>query len=425
MPIELPPPSPITREQCLRLDSADPLRGFRAAFDLPAETVYLDGNSLGVLPKQTASRLADVITGEWGRDLIRSWNTAGWYEMPRRLGGKIAALVGAAPYEVIVADSTSVNLFKVLSAALALRPERRVILSEPDNFPTDLYMAQGLIAQLSGGHQPTSHQLVLKPAAEIASAITADVAVVMLTHVNYRTGAMHDMAALTALAHQHGALVIWDLAHSAGAMPVALNAVQADFAVGCGYKYLNGGPGAPAFLYVADRHQAAFSQPLSGWMGHAQPFAFTPDYQPAEGISRYLAGTQPVLSMAALECGLDVMLQADFVQVREKSIALTDLFIHLVEARCAGYGLTLASPRDSDRRGSQVSWHHADGYAVMQALIARRVIGDFRAPDILRFGLTPLYVGYTDVWDAVEALRDILAQRIWDQPAYKQRAAVT
>lgn len=410
----------LSREAIAELDRNDPLAAQRSKFFVPEGVVYMDGNSLGALPLTVQERLTTLIQEEWGDGLVRSWNTAGWYTLPRRLGHKIAQIIGAKADEVVVADSTSVNLFKALTAAVNLNPNRRVILSEPDNFPTDLYMAQGLINLLGG-----KHELRLKPADEIYDAIDDDTAVVMLTHVNYRTGAMHDMQAITTRAHEQGSLIIWDLAHSAGALPVNLNAVEADFAVGCGYKYLNGGPGAPAFIYVAERHQASFSQPLAGWMGHAQPFAFDWKYQPAEGIARYLAGTQPVLSMAALECGIDTILDADIEQIREKSLKMTDLFIQLVEQRCAGYGLEQVTPLEQDKRGSQVCLRHEEGYAMMQALIARGVIGDFRAPDILRFGITPLYLRYVDVWDAVDILVNILETREWDQPAFKQKAAVT
>jgi len=410
----------LTRESIAALDAADPLAAHRDQFHIPDGVIYLDGNSLGVLPKTTQQRLNAVIAQEWGDGLIRSWNTAGWIDLPRRLGDKIAQIIGAPQGDVIVADSTSINLFKVLAAALNLNPDRRVILSEPDNFPTDLYMAQGLIDLLG-----KRHELRLRRADELMSAIRDDTAVVMLTHVNYRTGYKHDMAAITTYAHQRGALVIWDLAHSAGALPVDLLAADADFAIGCGYKYLNGGPGAPAFVYVAKRHQDKFSQPLSGWLGHAQPFAFDWKYQPADGIGRYISGTQPILSMTALECGLNTVLDADIHQIRKKSLALADLFITLVEQRCAGHSLELATPRDHDKRGSQVSFRHPDGYPIMQALIAQGVIGDFRAPDILRFGLTPLYLRYVDVWDAVDILANILNTRAWDKPEYKQRAKVT
>jgi kynureninase len=412
--------SKLTRHDAETLDRDDPLAGARAEFELPESLIYLDGNSLGALPRQTPARLAQVARAEWGQDLIKSWNVHGWIDLPTRVGDKIARLIGAAPGEVVVADSTSINLFKVLSAALHLNPGRRVILSERDNFPTDLYMAQGLIAQLGG-----THTLKLVRGDEIAGAINGDTAVVMLTHVNYRTGAMFDMTEITAAAHKAGALMLWDLAHSAGAVAVDLSAAKADFAVGCGYKYLNGGPGAPAFVWVPKRHQPDFVQPLSGWLGHAAPFAFESGYRPAEGIARYICGTPPVLSLAALEVGVDGLLAADMGALRRKSVALTELFIRLVEENCGGLGLTLASPRDAAQRGSQVCFSHADGYPIMQALIARGVIGDFRAPDILRFGFAPLYVRHVDVWDAVAILNDVLASAAWDRPEFRRRAAVT
>ena len=408
------------RAHALALDAADPLGRQRDAFALPDGVVYLDGNSLGALPKATPARLARVAAEEWGRDLVTSWNKHGWIDLPRRIGDKIARLIGAGPGEVVVADSTSVNLFKVLAAALRLNPDRKVILSERDNFPSDLYIAQGLAGLLDDGHE-----LRLVEADGIAGAIGSDTAVLMLTQVNYRTGAMHDMAALTAATHASGALAIWDLAHSAGAVPVDLRAADADFAVGCGYKYLNGGPGAPAFVWVAARHQERFVQPLSGWLGHAEPFAFISDYRPAPGIGRYVCGTPPVLSMAALDEGVDLLLAVDPAALRAKSQTLTQLFIAAVEGRCTGQGLTLLSPRDPERRGSQVSFAHAQGYAVMQALIARGVIGDFRAPDIARYRFGPLYISHADIWDAVAALRAVMAEQAWRDERFRRRAAVT
>ena len=321
---------------------------------------------------------------------------------------------------MLVADSTSINVFKLLAAALALRPGRRAIVSDSGNFPTDLYMAQGLAALRGAGHV-----LRLEAPEDLVHAVDADTAVVMLTEIDYRTGRRHDMAAITAAAHAKGALVLWDLAHSAGALPVDLEGCNVDLAVGCGYKYLNGGPGAPAFLFVARRHHDGFTQPLSGWLGHAAPFAFETGYRPAPGIAQALCGTPPVLSLIALECGVDTLLAADIQAIHAKSMRMTDLFIALVEARCAGLGLTLAAPRDPRIRGSQVSFRHAEGYPIMQALIARGVIGDFRAPDILRFGITPLYLRFVDIWRAVEVLRDVLAARSWDAPRFKARAAVT
>lgn len=410
----------LNRASIAARDVTDPLGHFRNDFQLPEGVIYLDGNSLGALPKAVSTRVQQTIADEWGRGLVRSWNSAGWYEMPRRLGDKIGQLIGAQPGEVIVADSTSVNLFKVLAAAVKQNPSRRVILSEPDNFPTDLYMAQGVIDFLG-----SEHTLKLASGAALYDAIDAQTAVVMVTHANYRTGSLHDMAALTAQAHANGALIIWDLAHSAGALPIDLTGANVDFAIGCGYKYLNGGPGAPAFVYVPLRNQATFRQPLSGWMGHAQPFDFDPLYTPAEGIARYLCGTQPVLSMTALECAVDLILTADLTLIREKSVALTELFIALVEERCADHGLELVTPRQPDQRGSQICLRHPDAYPIMQALIAQGVIGDFRAPDILRFGFTPLYVGYADVWDAVDTLVAILDTRAWDTPHFRQKAQVT
>ncbi|MGY4828276.1 kynureninase [Sphaerotilaceae bacterium SBD11-9] len=412
---------PFTRQDCLALDAQDPLAPLREQFDLPEGVIYLDGNSLGVLPRATAARVQQAIQGEWGTGLIRSWNTAGWIDLPRRVGDKIAKLVGAGAGELVVADSTSVNLFKVLSAALRITradsPSRRVIVSERSNFPTDLYIAEGLAKELG-------MRLVLVEPEEIAQHLNADLAVLMLTQVNYRTGRLHDMAALTQAAHAAGALTVWDLAHSAGALPVDLKGSNADFAVGCGYKYLNGGPGAPAFVWAHPRHAERFWQPLSGWMGHAAPFEFTPDYRPAPGIGRYLCGTPAVLAMTALECGVDTVLAADMNVLRAKSVALTSFFIELVESRCAG--LQLASPRDAAKRGSQVSFAHPSaGYAMMQALIARGVIGDFRAPDILRFGFTPLYTRFVDVWDAVEHLVQVLHSGEWREPRFNQKAAVT
>jgi kynureninase len=413
------------RDDAAALDRDDPLRSLRDQFALAPGVIYLDGNSLGVPPKAAAARAAAVIGGEWGEGLIRSWNTAGWFALPKRLGNKLAPLVGAGEDEVVVTDTISTNLFKILSAALRMAnardPQRRVIVSERSNFPTDLYIAQGLIEQLDRGYEL---HLVDDPA-ELATAIDANTAVAMITHVNYRTGYMHDMAAVTDLIHRAGALAVWDLAHSAGAVPVDLNGVGADYAVGCTYKYLNGGPGSPAFVWVPKRHQNAFSQPLSGWWGHKKPFDMNPAYQPDEGIGRFLCGTQPVVSMALVECGLDVFLQTDMAALRRKSLALSDLFIKLVETRCGKFPLQLVTPREHAQRGSQASFAHPNGYEVMQALIARGVIGDYREPHVLRFGFTPLYTRFADVWDAVEILRDVLESEAWRAPEFAERGAVT
>jgi kynureninase len=413
------------RDEALELDRADPIGPLRDQFALSPTTIYLDGNSLGVPPAAAAQRAQTVIGAEWGEGLIRSWNSAGWFALPRRLGDKLATLIGAAQDEVVVTDTISINLFKALSAALRVQhardPERRVIVSERSNFPTDLYIAQGLIEQLDRGYEL---RLVDDPS-ELPEAIREDVAIAMITHVNYRTGYMHDMAALTRLIQQRGALALWDLAHSAGAVPVDLNAVGADCAVGCTYKYLNGGPGSPAFIWVPQRHQAAFSQPLSGWWGHRAPFEMNPQYQPDPGIGRFLCGTQPMVSMALVECGLDVFLQTDMQVVRRKSLALTDLFIELVESRCGDFPLQLVTPREHAQRGSHVSFEHPHGYEVMQALIARGVIGDYREPHVLRFGFTPLYTRYVDVWDAVTVLREVLENETWRAPEFAARGAVT
>jgi kynureninase len=409
-----------SRHDCAVLDDADPLGAFRAAFHLPAGIVYLDGNSLGPLPKATVPAIAHAVEREWGQGLIRSWNDAGWIDLPLVLGDRIGRLIGAPAGSVAVTDSTSVNLFKLLAAALALRPDRRTILSQKGNFPTDLYMAQGLAALLARGHT-----LLQVEADALPAALTGDVAVLMLTHVDYRTGAMHDMAALTRAAHEAGALCLWDLAHSAGAVPVDLTEAGADLAVGCGYKFLNGGPGAPAFLYVAPAVQPDFRQPLTGWLGHADPFAFEPDFRPAAGIARAITGTPTVLGLRALEVGIDMLLQAPMPALRAKSLALADTFMALMEPLCAAHGFRLLTPTDPARRGSQVSYAHESGLPIMQALIARGVIGDFRAPDILRFGLCPLYTGHADLWDAVEILRDIMQSGEWRAPRFAGRGKVT
>jgi kynureninase len=412
--------SALTRAACEALDAVDPLAAWRARFVLPDGVIYLDGNSLGPLPKATAGVLDDVVRRQWGQDLITSWNRHAWVDLPQRLGAKIGRLIGAAPHEVIVADSTSVNLFKLIAAALGLRPGRRVVISERNNFPTDLYVAQGL-EDLLGERM----ELRLVASEELEAALDGDTALLMLTHVDYRTGRVHDMARLTRAAHDVGALALWDLAHSAGAVPVELNAAGADLAVGCGYKYLNGGPGAPAFLFVAERWHEQVRQPITGWFGHAEPFAFDTAYRPAPGIARFLAGTPPILSLKALEAGVDMLLQVDQRELRQKAIALTEAFIGLVDERCAGFGFTVASPRPAEARGAQVALRHPEGYPIVQALIARGVIGDFRAPDLLRFGFAPLYVRFVDIWDAVDALRVVMTEGVWDQPAFKQRATVT
>lgn len=397
-------------------DTADPLGAFRARFEVPEGVVYLDGNSLGCLPKDTSARLERVVRSEWGKGLIRSWNAADWITMPRRVGDKIAPLIGAALGQVIACDSTSVNLFKLISAGLAMRPGRKVVLSEPGNFPTDLYMIAGLEAQGLAERR-------LAPAQQIESALDKDVALLLLTHVHYKTGRMHDMKRLTAAAHAAGVLVLWDLSHSGGALELDLDGCEADFAVGCGYKYLNGGPGAPAFAYAAARHHRALAQPLTGWMGHAAPFAFADDYAPAPGIERLLSGTPPVLGLAALEVGVELIADIGVKRLAAKSRELTEFFRACAADRCPD--LELASPADPAMRGSQISFRHPDAHAISQALIARGVIGDFRDPDILRFGFAPAYTRFEDAFRGAEALGEVLKSGEWRRGEFRQRAAVT
>ncbi|MEP7066996.1 MAG: kynureninase [Gemmatimonadota bacterium] len=410
----------ITRGDLVEMDRRDPLRHFRDRFELPVGVLYLDGNSLGAMPKAAPGRVHTVVQDQWGQDLIRSWNKHSWIDLQQRIGAKIGRLIGARDGETIVADSTSVNLFKTLAAALELRPDRRVVVSEATNFPTDLYIAQGLL-----GHLERGHTMRLADVDDIESAITEDAAVVMLTHVNYRTGRMYDMRRITERAHACGAIMLWDLSHSAGAVPLDLASAEVDFAVGCGYKYLNGGPGAPAYLYVAQRHQASVTPVLSGWLGHASPFLFEPSYSPADGIERMIVGAPPIISLTALEVGVDLMLEASPEAVRAKSIAQTEMFDALVTQEIGPDVFTLVTPSAPEQRGSQLCYAHEDGWPIMRALIDRGVIGDFRAPDILRFGFTPLYVGYADVWDAVAILKDIMGARTWDREEYHARMLVT
>lgn len=406
----------MTRDEAAALDRADDLAPFRDRFVFPEGVIYLDGNSLGPLPRAVPARIAEVIEREWGHSLIRSWTDHGWIDLQYRVGEKVGRLIGAAPGTTVVADSTSVNLFKLLAAALNLRPERRVILTEEGNFPTDTYIAQGLVGLLQGGHQ-------LRQVRDVRSALNSDVAVLMLTHVNYRSGAMHDMPALTRLAHDAGALVLWDLSHSVGAVPLRLAADGVDLAVGCGYKYLNGGPGAPAFLHIAPHLLSYARMPLTGWLGHAEPFAFEGNYRPAQGIARAVVGTPPILSLGALELGIDIALEAPMSAVRAKSLRLAETFMALMDENCSEF--RLLTPRHASERGSQVSFAHPEGYAIMQALIERGVIGDFRAPDVLRFGLAPLYVRYADVWDAVALLHGVMRGEAWRDERFQQRRSVT
>ncbi|MGP1282057.1 MAG: kynureninase [Parasphingopyxis sp.] len=401
------------------LDAADPLAGLRDAFSLPDGVIYLDGNSLGALPKATVAAQRDAVERQWGADLIRSWNANDWIGAPQRIGAKIAALIGARPHEVIVTDSVSVNLFKLIVAAARIQKDRAQILTEPGNFPTDLYTAGGAADILP------DHAVHTEQAGDLVDALGPDTALMMLTHVHYKTGARHDMALLTEEAHEAGALALWDLSHSVGAIPVDLNGCEVDLAVGCGYKYLNGGPGAPAFLYVHEDLQEQLRSPLAGWMGHEAPFAFRDDYAPAPGVTRFLCGTPPILSLLALESGVDLFAAIDMESVAAKSAALFDLFADRVEERCAGHGLERITTRNAAHRGSHISYRHPDGWPISQALIERGVIGDFRAPDILRFGLTPLYLRFEDVWQAVEILGDILDSGVWREDRFAEKAAVT
>jgi kynureninase len=407
----------VTLDEAKQLDESDPLAFARGRFSLPAGVIYLDGNSLGALPRAAPAALAATAERQWGEDLIASWNKHGWIDWPTRIAAKLAPIVGARPNELLIADSTSVCLFKLLAAAVRARPGRGAMLSQNANFPTDLYVAQGLAEMLG-------FKLKAVPPEQVLGAIDRDIAVVTTTHVDYRSGAIHDMRAINDAAHTAGALTVWDLSHSAGAIEIDLDNAGCDLAVGCGYKYLNGGPGAPAFIYVTERLQDELTNPLQGWMGHAEPFAFVDDYRPSEGIIRFLTGTPSILAMAALEAGLETFDGIAMTDVAAKSRGLSELFVSEVETRC-GDEVRLASPSDPAQRGSHVVFAHPEGYAVMQALIASGVIGDFRAPDLMRFGFTPLYNGYADMVRAAEILAAILKSREWDQPRFRTRAKVT
>ncbi|MFQ6005678.1 MAG: kynureninase [Woeseia sp.] len=409
-----------TRSDLERLDEGDPLASFRDEFLLPDGLIYLNGNSLGAMPKRAAERCRRVVEKEWAEGLIGSMNTAGWYELPRSLGRKLAPLIGAKDNEVVLTDATGINLYKVVAAALEIRPDRRVIVMEGSNFPTNNYMVQGLIAQLGNGYQ-----IRFAEADEIMDAIDEEVATICITHVHYKTGRIHDMAAMTQRAHSAGAAAVWDLCHTVGAMPVDLNGCDVDFAVACTYKYLNAGPGAPSLIFAAERHHGKCVQPLTGWYGHEAPFDFDRDYRPAPGIQQMLTGTQPTASLSTAEIGIDIMLRADMNIVREKSMRMTDLFIELVEKRCGGHEISLASPRDVETRGSQVSFYHEGGYRIVRAMHDHGVGCDYREPGIIRFGFAPLYIRYVDIWDTVDKLHDILESGAWKDARYRDRAVVT
>lgn len=408
----------LNREHFEKLDKSDPLAPMRDEFCLEKGLIYLDGNSLGPLPKATASRISEVIKQQWGVGLIRSWNSHQWMQKPTQLGDKVGRLIGAQKGQTLVCDTTSINIFKLAAAAVKMRPGRTKLITETGNFATDLYILQGL-AKLLGDQV----KVVALPRDQVLNAIDDDTALVLLTHVHFKTGSMWDMASVTQVAQAKGALMMWDLSHSAGAMPISLDHVNADLAVGCTYKYLNGGPGSPAYVYVAKRHLALFEQPLTGWLGHAKPFDFEDDYQGAKGIQQAMCGTPSVLANAALEVALDLMLGVDMQKVREKSQLMGNLFIELIHQRCPWFELD--SPKHGPQRGSQVSLAHPQGYAIMQALIARNIVGDFRAPNILRFGFTPLYLKYVDLWDTVAALEDIMLHEHWNQAKYLHKQPVT
>ena len=415
----------ITKLICAQHDADDPLRHTRERFDLPVDVTYLDGNSLGALPRKTAAKLQTSIREQWGRDLIRSWNSHSWVNFPHRIGDRIAQLLGAVNGEVVATDSTSVNIFKLLAGALNLPDirddaKRRVILSEIGNFPTDLYMAQGINTLLEN-----RYELKLVSADQLTASLDETVAVALITQVDYCSGHLHNMANLNAKARQAGTHIVWDLSHSAGAVPVALHDSGAEMAVGCGYKYLNGGPGAPAYLYLAQSLQANFATPLAGWFGHQSPFLFTPNYVAAPGIERLLCGTPSVLAMQALDCGIDTFEGVEMSAIRTKSLALSDLFWALMEQHCASYGFTCVSPRDPVLRASQLSFAHDHAYEIMQAIIDRGVIGDFRQPNLLRFGFTPLYTRYIDVWNAVMTILDVMQSGAWQDKKYQHRNTVT
>lgn len=416
----------ITLDQCKAWDAQDKLSHLKNEFALPENTIYLDGNSLGARPKSALTRAHEVVSQEWGEDLINSWNKADWWGLSTRLGDKVAQLIGANPGETVISDSTTLNLFKALSAAVKIQaeiaPERKVIIAEKDVFPTDLYIIEGYIDLVQKGYQ----LVLIEHPDELESTLKAhQTAVVVLSHINYRSGYFYDMEQVNQTIHQHNALVIWDLCHSAGAVPIDLNKTQSDFAVSCTYKYLNGGPGSPALIWVNAKHQNKFWQPLSGWWGHQRPFDMADHYEPAQGIRRFLCGTQSILSMSLIECGLDVFLKTDMQKIREKSLNLTDLFIQLVEQECAEFGFELITPIDHLQRGSHVSYCHEHGYAIVQALVARGVIGDYREPAVLRFGVTPLYLSHEDIWHAVQHLKQVMLNEEWKNEKYSVRGQVT
>jgi kynureninase len=409
-----------SREACVARDSTDPLRSLRDRFALPEGIIYLDGNSLGPMPRVAAEILNRTIELEWGQDLVKSWNSAGWFDMPARLGDRVGTLIGAEPGQTLVCDTTSINLYKAVHAAIGLRPDRNVIIAEDESFPTDLYIVEGTMR--SAG-RPMKQRLISRDGPSIDSLLDEEVAVAVLSHVNYRTGELLDMAAITRKLHDAGALVVWDLCHSIGVVDIAFDHNVVDFAVGCTYKYLNGGPGSPAFIAVAKAHQATAQNPLSGWWGHAAPFAFDRDFRPDPGIKRFLCGTQPIISLRGVDIALDAMNGVKVAALRQKSLALTDLFMARVDTLLPG--LEIMTPREPSLRGSQVGISFDNGYAVIQAMIERGVIGDFRAPDLMRFGFAPLYVRFQDVWDAAEMFANCINAEVWRNPRFNRKLDVT
>ncbi|MEB3791299.1 kynureninase [Acinetobacter sp. IK40] len=415
----------ISYQQCLDWDQQDQLKVFKDEFALPENVIYLDGNSLGARPKKSLNYAQHIIQQQWGEDLINSWNKADWWGLPTRLGDKVGQLIGAKTGETVISDSTTLNLFKVLSAAVKIQaaqfPQRKIIVAEKDAFPTDIYIIEGFIDLINQGYQVE----LIEGAKELEQVLEKDVAVVVLSHVNYRTGYFYDMSTINQRIHAKKALIIWDLCHSVGAVPMDLNQTSTDFAIGCTYKYLNGGPGSPALLWVNPKHRDQFWQPLSGWWGHKKPFDMAQHYEPANNIRRYLCGTQPIISMSLIECGVDIFLKTDMQKIREKSLQLTDLLMALIEQECSEFGFELITPQDHQYRGSHVSYQHPHGYEIIQALIARGVIGDYREPEVLRFGITPLYLGFEDIWHAVQHLKAIMQQQEWKNERYLVRSEVT
>lgn len=411
----------LTRADCAAFDAEDAIAHYRDAFRLPDGIIYLDGNSLGAMPKGAVDVLSRTIEEEWAEGLIRSWGAAGWFDLPETLGNRLGRLIGAASGQIVVCDCTSINIYKAVRAAMALRPDRKVIVSETGSFPTDLYMLEGAVS----GQDGYERRLLGADSDNLADLIDDQVAIVLLSNVDYRTGKLHDMQKITDMAHEAGALIIWDLCHSAGVIPMELDALGVDFAVGCTYKYLNAGPGAPAYIYVAKQHQTAARQPLSGWWGHAEPFAFRQNYEPVAGIRRFLVGTQSILGLRGVDAALDVFDTVDMAAIRHKSQKLCDLFIQLVEQHPACKDLNMVSPRAADERGSQVSLYFENGYPVVKAMIEKGIIGDFREPGIMRFGFAPFYLRYVDVYDAVEVMAECLTREVWNDPAYTTRETVT